>query len=354
MIILDECYRLQSVVFVGPLSRHVFSKLLDTYPRLAAPAIREEVTAITNCVPRELVNLSAKVEDLPEPISVDDLQEWTESRTKYYISIAKTYYESRTQLRKNDFYKALLHTFLGSTSTVDFEWDFLDLGLIYWSNDVGKITTQHHILCRPAQTALLELFKTLPLFGDTKKRICDGSLSGDDFEAGLCHQLICVTKPIVLNATDLNGSNPTTIALDFSHCDTLQAGNTSLGSGHEKVLTRGYKGYPRFDFMLGPVFIQASISDFGQHNKGSAEVSKAFNVRDGNRANQIERYLDDMFGPGHSATIENYRFDVTRNGVPVPGFRVVCIRGSPGKPAHPEWPGAWSPSGVGSRGHGSC
>ncbi|KAG0273625.1 hypothetical protein BGZ97_010670, partial [Linnemannia gamsii] len=81
----------------------------------------------------------------------------------------------------------------------------------------------------------------------------------------------------------------------------------------------------------------ASISDFEQHNMGSAEVSKAFNVRDGNGANQIERYLDDMFGRGHSATIENYRFVVTRNGVPVPGFRIVCIRGSPGKPAHHEW-----------------
>jgi hypothetical protein len=119
MTILDECYMIFSVVFVGPLSRTVFSKLLDTYPRLAAPAIREEVIAITNCVPRELVNLSAKVEDLPEPISVDDLQEWTESRTKYYLSIAKTYYASRTQFRKNDFYKALLQTFLTALAQSD-------------------------------------------------------------------------------------------------------------------------------------------------------------------------------------------------------------------------------------------
>ncbi|KAG0009049.1 hypothetical protein BGZ82_004280, partial [Podila clonocystis] len=59
------------------------------------------------------------------------------------------------------FYKALLKTFLGSTSTVDFEWGFLDLGLIYRSKDVGRIGTQDHILCRPAQNALLELFKTL-------------------------------------------------------------------------------------------------------------------------------------------------------------------------------------------------
>ncbi|KAF9176156.1 hypothetical protein BGZ50_001641, partial [Haplosporangium sp. Z 11] len=122
------------------------------------------------------------------------------------------YYESRSPFMKNDFYKALLQTFLGDTSAVDFEWDFMDLGLIYRSTDVYQIQIQHHILCRPAQKALLELFKTIPLPNDTRKRICDGSLSGDDFETALCHQLICTTKPIVLKATDLNNNNnPTTI-----------------------------------------------------------------------------------------------------------------------------------------------
>ncbi|KAG0361385.1 hypothetical protein BGX24_005356 [Mortierella sp. AD032] len=137
----------------------------------------------------------------------------------------------------------------------------------------------------------------------------------------------------------LNGSNPTTIVLDFSHCDTLKIGKTSLGSGHDNVLTRGYEGYPRFDFMLGPLFIQASISDFGRHNTGSADLSKAFNLRDTNGTNQIERYLNDLYGPGHSAKIrvENNRFVVTGDGVPVPGFRVFYIRGSLGKPSHRDW-----------------
>ncbi|KAF8928325.1 hypothetical protein BGZ47_001691, partial [Haplosporangium gracile] len=109
---------------------------------------------------------------------------------------------------------------------------------------------------------------------------------------------------------------------------------TSLGSGHEKVLIRDHKGHRRFDFMLGPMFIQASISDFGHHNGGSADLSKAFNVRDTNGTNQIEHYLNDLYGPGHSAKIEQNRVVVTKNGVPVPGFRVVYIRGSPGKPLH--------------------
>ncbi|KAF9284769.1 hypothetical protein BGZ88_009808 [Linnemannia elongata] len=329
MNVLEDCYRQTSVVFVGSLSRHVFSKLLDTYPRLAAPAIREEVTTITNCVPQELVYLSAAVEYLPDPITMNDLQQEVERRTKDFLVTAKTYYKSRTPFRINGFYKALLETFLGCTSIFNFEWDFLDLGLIYRSKDVGRFRTQHRILCRPAQRALLELFKTLPLPKDTKRRIYDGSLSRDDLETALCHQLICTTKPIVLNATDLNGSSPTTIALDFSHCDTLRIGRTTLGSVHQSVLTRVYKGYPQFDFVLGPLFIQTSISDFEHHNTDSADLSKAFNVRDNDGTNQIEHCLNNLFGSGHSARIEDNRFVVTKDGVPVPGFRVVYIRGSP-------------------------
>jgi len=267
---------------------------------------------------------------------MDDLQDWTEGRTKVFLSIAMNYYRSCDQHSKGAFYRTLLQTFLCISREFDFDWDFVDLGLVYRSNDASQMgTTRIHILCRPAQKALLELFKTLPLPEDTGRRICDGSLSRD-FEAALCRQLICTTKPIMLNATDLDGSNPTTIVLDFSNCDTLQMGMTSFGSGHENVLTRGYKGYPRFDLMLGPMFIQVSISDFGRHNTGSAHFSKAFDVKDSNGENQIERYLNDLYGPGHSAKIheENSKFVVTKNGVPVVGFRVVYICGSPGRPSH--------------------
>ncbi|KAF9369176.1 hypothetical protein CPC16_004706, partial [Podila verticillata] len=89
MEILDESYRPTSVVFVGPLSRNVFLNLLDTYPRLRASTIRREVTEITNCVSWELVYLSANVEDPPDPISIDDFQKWTESRTKDFLSTAE-------------------------------------------------------------------------------------------------------------------------------------------------------------------------------------------------------------------------------------------------------------------------
>ncbi|KAG0240934.1 hypothetical protein BGW41_006502 [Actinomortierella wolfii] len=337
LAILPDSYRPTSVISVGPLSTHVFSKLLDMYPRLQAPGIRNRVTEIANRVPRELVNLSAFLEYFPDPISMENLQEWMAQRAKGFLAVALEYYQGLDLLFKHRFYNALLQMFLGSTSIVDFEWDFLDLGLIYRSRNRMEGGTQHHILCRPAQMALLELFKSLPLPEITKKPLCDGSLSGDQFVTILCHQLICTAKPILLNATDLDGGNPTTITLDFSHCETLRNGMASLGVGHEKVLTRGYEGYPRFDFMLGPMFIQVSVNDFGKHNTGLVNLSMAFKDRDGEGTNQIERYLNDMFGPGHSARIVNNRFAVTKNGVPVPGFHIVYIRGSPGRPAHREW-----------------
>ncbi|KAG0351084.1 hypothetical protein BGZ54_003426 [Gamsiella multidivaricata] len=89
------------------------------------------------------------------------------------------------------------------------------------------------------------------------------------------------------------------------------------------------------------MFFQVSISDFASHNESkTADITKAFSKGPGGE-NQIERYLNEVYGPGHSAKIENSRFvvtraDVTRGGapVPVPGFRIVYIRGSPGKPAH--------------------
>jgi hypothetical protein len=73
--------------------------------------------------------------------------------------------------------------------------------------------------------------------------------------------------------------------------------------------------------MFRPLLIQASISDFGKHNKDSADISKAFDDRDNEGANQIERYLNnDVFCPGHSVQIKDNRFVVTRDAVLVPGF----------------------------------
>ena len=90
------------------------------------------------------------------------------------------------------------------------------------------------------------------------------------------------------------------------------------------------------------MFIQVSTSDFQVHNsKASKDIRNAF-VKPMTKAagmtdqqvakrNQIEIYLDEMFGTSHSTTIDptTHKFIVHRNGSPVPGFRIVYIRGSP-------------------------
>ncbi|KAG0055017.1 hypothetical protein BGZ83_009787 [Gryganskiella cystojenkinii] len=176
--------------------------------------------------------------------------------------------------------------------------------------------------------ALLELFRSLPQPKDIKRR-----------ERALFHQLICATQPIVLNATDLNGRNKTSTNLGFTDFDTLETGQASLEPGYEKVLCRWFQGYPRFDYMLGGLLMQVSISDFQSHNVGTADISKAFvkGFNNNPKQDQIEFYLDDLFGAKHNAVIRpNVKFEVRRNRSTVPGFRIVYIRGSPGKPMHSQ------------------
>ncbi|KAG0330434.1 hypothetical protein BG004_002103 [Podila humilis] len=93
-------------------------------------------------------------------------------------------------------------------------------------------------------SALIEMFKTLTLPEHTTKEISIGQLGGDHFEQALFHQLIRASKPIVLNATDLNGRNRTTVKLDFSDYQTLPKNTEFLRPGHENTLIRGYEGYP--------------------------------------------------------------------------------------------------------------
>ncbi|KAG0346479.1 hypothetical protein BG004_001646 [Podila humilis] len=337
MTLLSESSRSESVIFVGPLSRIVFSKLLDTCSRLAAPAVRTEAMAITNCVPGELVKLVAFLRPLPDPISMDTLESWRKRQICNYYEIVALYHKSCTRFKKARFYTALLQTSLGSNiSSADVDGDFMDLGLVYRSKDFIQGGAQHHVLCHPAWMALREQLKMFPFPAITKKQLVDGTLSDDQFKIALSHNLIIAGKPIELYATDINNKNRTVISLDFTHCETLKTDMDTPRLGHEKVLTFGYKGYPRFHFMLGRTFFQVSVNDFASHNTDSANISWAFNDRDSGGMNQIERYLDHTFGPGHSAAINNSnnKFSVTKNGVPVPGFQIVYICGSRGKPRH--------------------
>ncbi|KAF0403451.1 hypothetical protein F8M41_009230 [Gigaspora margarita] len=333
------------VIYVGPLQSDVFDILLQMHPVLRIQGIKEEAKKVTNCVPRELIYLVEYIKKLDVTINNfrQVLKEFEIERADKILAIAQKYYYD---LQKNDkirYYKALTAMFLPSKPVVQFEWKFPDLGIIYRYKEGA---THYLPLCPSAQKALLEIYKSFDLPENTKNQLRVGSLDGEEFENVLFNRLVSkCNETIQLNATDLNNNNRKIITLHFNVYDLIKSPQLSLGPGNDKVLGRGFKRYPRFDYMLGPIFIQVSISDFTSHNSNpSKNIRQAFEPMSEqagisltliNKRNQIEMYLDEMYGPGHSAKIDSRnRFIVTRNGKPVPGFRIVYIRGSPGTPNH--------------------
>ncbi|KAF9350797.1 hypothetical protein BGX26_011108 [Mortierella sp. AD094] len=211
MTYLEESYRPASV-------EDIFSKLLERNLRLNGEDIKEQSRKVTNYVPRKLVRLSNFIEDKPNPITSNIPDTYTIRRANEFKEIARGYYDKLDVKSRLNFYNALLKTFHGNTPTADFDWDFLDLGLIYCLSGGIYNTTRNHILCLPAQNGLLEQFKELP---------------------------------------------------------------------HHKDVPN---------------------SDFHVHEKpDSKKISKAFDDRDDEPGkNQIERYMDEMFGTGPQNSVQYY------------------------------------------------
>ncbi|CAG8613256.1 11032_t:CDS:2 [Ambispora gerdemannii] len=246
----------------------------------------------------------------PNTTDVNDFQEvlkiFENERIDQLLVIVQSYYNSLQKNEKIRYYDSLTSMFLPSKPIVQFEWTFLDLGLII------------------------------------------GSLNGDQFEEALFNRLVCKSNTTIqFNITDLNNKNRNVVMLQFDDYAIIKSSGLSLGPGFNKVLSRGFDRYPRFDYMLGPIFIQVSVSDFVTHNsKPSTNIRQAFEVMSAqagisqmqiNGRNQIEMYLDEMYGSGHSAEIDSRnKFVVTQNGRHVPGFRIAYIRGSPGISKHPR------------------
>ncbi|RHZ82057.1 hypothetical protein Glove_114g216 [Diversispora epigaea] len=336
------------VIYVGPLQSNVFDILLQLHPVLRIQGIKEEAKKVTNCVPRELIYL---VEYLKKfnitAINVNwfqqVLEDFENERVDMILTIAQKYYNELPKTEKTRYYDALTSMFLPSRPVVQFEWKFLDLGLVYRYKEG---ITHYLPLCPPAQKALLKMYMSFDLPENIKNQLRIGSLTGEQFEEALFNRLVCkCNTTIQLKTTDINNKNKNIITLQFIDYDLIKNSQLSLGPGNDKVLGRGFDRYPQFDYMLGPIIIQVSVSDFVTHNsKPSTNIRKAFETMSAqagisqtqiNGRNQIEMYLDEMYGTGHSAIIDpQNRFVVTRNGTRVSGFRIVYIRGSPGNPNH--------------------
>ncbi|GES93088.1 hypothetical protein GLOIN_2v1482214 [Rhizophagus clarus] len=255
------------VIYVGLLQSSIFDILLQLHPVLKIQGIKEEAKKVTNYVPRELIYLVKYINKLNIIIADVDcfqqvLKKFEIERVNKILVIAQKYYNDLPKNEKTRYYDALTSIFLTSKPFSQFEWKFLDLGLIYRCN-----TT------------------------------------------------------IQLNATDLNNNNRNVITLHFNDYDLIKNSQLSLEPGNDKVLGRSFdsKSLTKIRQAFEPMSAQADIS--------SAQI---------NRRNQIEMYLDEMYGSRHSARISalNNKFVVTKNGVHMPGFYIVYIRGSLGTPNH--------------------
>ncbi|CAG8534716.1 1963_t:CDS:2 [Paraglomus brasilianum] len=299
---------------------NVFDTLLQLHPVLRIQGIKEEAKKVTNCVPCELIYLVEYIKKLNITITNVNcfqqvLKKFEIEQVDKILAIAQKYYNDLPKTERTGYYDALTSMFFPSKPVVQFEWKFLDLGLIYRYKEG---ITHYLPLCPSAQKALLKMYMSFDLSENIKNQLC-------------------------LNTTDLNNNNRNVIILQFNDYGLIKNSQLSLGPGNDKVLGRGFDRYPQFDYMLGPIFIQVSISDFTSHNsKSSTNIRQAFEPMSAqagislvqiNGRNQIEMYLDEMYGPGHSAKIDSQnKFVVTRNGKRVPGFRIVYIRGSPSTP----------------------
>ncbi|KAF9415653.1 hypothetical protein BGZ76_004765, partial [Entomortierella beljakovae] len=337
-----------TVEFVGPLSKDVFIKLLNATVESEVmedsihlgPEEIQKIVESTNCVPRELMYLCDILRNNPDLSTGDALLRYETERMGEFEAKADEYLrEIQTEpISYSNFYRGLTQEFLYGSVKENFKWKFIDLGLLYRMRRSGE--TLFRPLCPAIKKALLEVFKKMRMPEDLLKRLLAGSLGGNDFEAAFFYALICAQKPVLLKSTDLNGENEDVIVLNFDDYGVISRADVhSLGQTKDGHLSRGYENYPRFDFMIGPIFIQVSISEFGDHNKESQDFRKAFErpYKDifgkVHPKNQIECYLDHMYGGDHTASInDSGRFIVTRKDpskgdIPVKGFRIVYICG---------------------------
>ncbi|KAF9099988.1 hypothetical protein BGX27_000504 [Mortierella sp. AM989] len=101
--ILEDSLRMNSVYYIGPLSETVFSKLLTKYQA----DIVDEVTNLTNRVPRELVRLNDAIEDKEDPITNEILEDYASTRSKDFYNIAWECLVGLHEVSKHKFYNAL-------------------------------------------------------------------------------------------------------------------------------------------------------------------------------------------------------------------------------------------------------
>jgi hypothetical protein len=335
------------VVYVGPLSSEIFNKLMDevflrfhSTVRNFMSIIKGELIRITNCVPRELIILAKMIgTDSRTQDEVDEiLKSFKDVRRKQFYDAVKTYYNSLPETSKNETRLALADIFLPGNprDNARLEWEFLDFGIVY---RVSQDVEEYNPICLAAKEALLDLYKFCPLPQAYLNALAQDNMDGKQFEDALFQQLMRFPN-VVLETTDIAGKNKFDLHLDIKSFELLKKQPSKY---RNDVLVRCYKGYPRFDFILGYTFFQVSISDFVTHDTGYARIELAFDRKDGNK-NQIEEYLDSVYGGTHkidlikTTNIKNSKivktFSASKDGQSCDDFKIVYICGRPNETIH--------------------
>lgn len=326
------------IEYVCPLTEEVFDNLLNLHPILGKLSVAPKVKKIVNCVPRELIYFSEYVKDLaPDDEKIDILLKlFRNHRHDAFLEVARNYLRTLDYGTRMDYRRSLSNMFLRSSDikiNVSFDWKFLDTGLVYrFKGQYNRVMFRP--LCPAALDALLDVYCTFPLPKDVSvTSLRDGNLTGDKFEEILFQQLLN-HRNVILDATDLCGNPVKNVQIKFEHFFVLEKDQFAPEPQHGNSLIRGYACYPRFDFMIGYLFIQVSISPFDKHNKESANINKAFERYRDDPRNQIELYLDTTFGAQHTALYQNGKFHVLKDYIPIEDFRIVYMCGSPSSPNH--------------------
>jgi hypothetical protein len=263
------------------------------------------------------------------------LQDFKKIQREEFDKFAANYYKSLSVIEEHNYRRALARLFMptvlgGNARSGAFDWKFMDLGLVYrYRVDHGFI--EYNPLCPAALDALLNLYKKCPMPNDMVIAANNGTLDGTQFEEFFFQRLL--TYPdVTFDATNLAGAKALPVTISIRSYKML---SMALGQTTEDTLVRGYRNFKRFDFILGRMFIQVSISDFTTHNIGTADIALAFQP-DATGKNDIEQYLDARFGGTHTARYNRRsgKFTVSKNGRSVDDFKIVYICGKSGNPNH--------------------
>ncbi|ORZ17560.1 hypothetical protein BCR41DRAFT_50421 [Lobosporangium transversale] len=308
------------LVYVEPLSQDTFEKLFkitiapfDLTSQKSLMSRMNAIIGIINRVPRDLVRFAKSIMLIKGgQLTVEQIDDGLEAYDRKcfdsYSNEISAHLNKLEGIWKEITIQALTKMFLPGrqgSQPGTFGWEFLDTGMVYRSTNERNVP-EYRPINYPAQRAILNLYRVIPLPDSLRSVLASGNFDGSQFQEALFRELIRGYSH-TFESTDLAGGNKMDTIFNISGYELLGKPPRMLGTVEEdgkRILING-GSYARFDFILGYMFIQVSVSSFTVHNdpNRSACIDRAFWKRKTTGKNQIEEYLDVAFGGVHQATM---------------------------------------------------